>query len=158
MTRRQYNRLDIPKHKNLWIDVAGGIFTLYIHDGARFPVSLTFPLRRIYGIYMDDGYLYIMEGPDKMLAVLDKAVWENADVSHGALEKIEDSGYRPFAGAEEYKPHRGEYIQDIESGAIYLPLGYKESGVLVGAEWVWYSYLFEHCVFADTGEPVGVKL
>lgn len=82
----------------------------------------------------------------------------NVYVPYYALEKIKDPGYRPFAGAEEYKPHRGEYIQDIESGAIYLPLGYKESGVLVGAEWVWYSYLFEHCVFADTGEPVGVKL
>lgn len=77
MTRRQYNRLDLPKHKNLWIDVASGIFTLYIHDGARFPVSLTFPLRRIYDIYMDDGYLYILEGPDVLLAALDKALWEN---------------------------------------------------------------------------------
>lgn len=83
----------------------------------------------------------------------------NVYVPYYALEKIEDSGYRPFASAEEFAPYRNEWWRHKKGGNIFNLRYYDDFGVAESTyDTYTYDVFFESYVFADTGEPAGVKL
>jgi len=72
------------------------------------------------------------------------------------IRKIEKpAAYRPFANAEEFKPHRDRwwYRDDKDGRQHFPPVGYSDQ-VHGGASW---RRRFDTCFF-DDGTPFGVKI
>ena len=91
------------------------------------------------------------------------------------IRKIEKPAvYRPFANAEEFKPHRDRWVKVIKAqderntnledwfgiGSFLKVMGCEESGLWlrVPGGWVTYESAFDCFVFDDDGTPFGVKI
>ena len=61
--------------------------------------------------------------------------------------------YRPFANAEEFKPHRDKWWKYDAGEVFWPPSCYSDEGY-GGADW---DYCFENQVFED-GTPFGVRV
>jgi hypothetical protein len=84
----------------------------------------------------------------------------NPNVNSGAnwpiIRKIEKPGaYRPFANAEEFRPHRDRwwYRDDKDCRRHFPPAGYSDQAH-GGVTW---QHRFDTCFF-DDGTPFGVKI
>jgi hypothetical protein len=75
------------------------------------------------------------------------------------VRKIEKpKRYRPFANAEEFKPHRDRWIRFRQSLISYRITEYSDTGVAIGSEAPWdYDAAFASLVF-DDGTPFGVEV
>jgi len=66
--------------------------------------------------------------------------------------------YRPFANAEEFKPHRDRWVRFSQSGVLYRITEYSDTGIAIGSEAPWdYDAAFASLVF-DDGSPFGVEV
>ena len=87
------------------------------------------------------------------------------------LRKIEKPAkYRPFANAEEFKPHRDRWAKVIKEHNMsgcdlddWLTdslrfMGQDETGVCAPGGWLTYGCAFDCFVFDDDGTPFGVKI
>jgi hypothetical protein len=79
------------------------------------------------------------------------------------IRKIEKPAkYRPFANAEEFKPHRDRWIRQKESDSIFRVITYDEDGLFALIEIVvdpfCWEEAFEDFVFDDDGTPFGVRI
>jgi hypothetical protein len=87
------------------------------------------------------------------------------------IRKIEKPAkYRPFANAEEFKPHRDRWVrvtkEDNDSGCdLEECLGdslkfmtYSEHSACASGGWLTYDEAFECFVFDDDGTPFGVRI
>ena len=75
---------------------------------------------------------------------------------YAIIRKIEKPArYRPFASAEEFKPHRDRwwYRDDKDGRRHFPPVGYSDQAH-GGATW---KHRFETCFF-DDGTPFGVRI
>jgi len=72
------------------------------------------------------------------------------------IRKIEKPvKYRPFANAEEFKPHRDRWwYRDDKDGRRYFPPQQYNDHAHGGSGW---AFRFEECFF-DDGTPFGVKI
>ena len=82
---------------------------------------------------------------------------------HCIIRKIEKPAkYRPFANAEEYKPHRDRWARQKESDSIFRGITYDEDGLFALTEVVvdpfCWEEAFECFLFDDDGTPFGVKI
>jgi hypothetical protein len=84
------------------------------------------------------------------------------------------AAYRPFANAEEFKPHRDRWVKVIKAqderntdledwfgiGSFLKIMGCEESGLWlrVPGGWVTYESAFDCFVFDDDGTPFGVRI
>ncbi len=104
---------------------------------------------------MDDGSIrqWLTIGPSTGWAVV--------------LRKIEKPAtYRPFANAEEFKPHRDRWIKFLlaESDGVYYTFRvakYDDWGVVFGGSKETYQAVFNRYVFDNldgTTEPFGVEV
>jgi|LakMenE18May11ns_1017448.scaffolds.fasta_scaffold9512224_3 hypothetical protein len=82
--------------------------------------------------------------------------------------------YRPFANAEEFKPHRDRWVRVVKKqderntnledwfgvGSCLKIMGCEESGLWlrVPGGWLTYESAFEDFVFDDDGTPFGVRI
>jgi hypothetical protein len=73
------------------------------------------------------------------------------------IRKIEKPAtYRPFANAEEFKPHRDRWwYRDDKDGRRHFPPASYSDQAHGGATW---KHRFETCFFDDDGTPFGVKI
>jgi len=91
--------------------------------------------------------------------------------SHPIIRKIEKPArYRPFANAEEFKPHRDRWVRvikedndcgcDLEEclGGSLKFMAHSEDSACAPGGWLTYDDAFECFVFDDDGTPFGVKL
>lgn len=63
---------------------------------------------------------------------------------------------RPFANAEEYRPHRDRWIKRVDGEGCWKPAGYSNEGIHVDEKRVTsYEALFEKFTFED-GSKCGV--
>ena len=80
-------------------------------------------------------------------------------VPYFVLEKVTET-HRPFANAEEFKPHRDEWFSwtgGFEEEA-YRVTAYGDDYVELGGERISYKQFSRQWRFSTTGEPAGVKL
>jgi hypothetical protein len=80
--------------------------------------------------------------------------WDDSTQWFVIIRKIEKpAAYRPFANAEEFKPHRDRwwYRDDKDVRRHFPPASYSD-GAHGGASW---RYRFDTCFF-DDGTPFGV--
>jgi hypothetical protein len=72
------------------------------------------------------------------------------------IRKIENPAkYRPFASAEEFKPHRDRWwYREDKDGRWHSPPAHYSEQTHGGVDW---EYRFETCFF-DDGTPFGVKI
>jgi len=99
----------------------------------------------------------------------------NPNVNSGAnwpiIRKIEKpAAYRPFANAEEFKPHRDRWARVIKEHNMsgcdlgdWLTdslrfMGQDETGVCAPGGWLTYGCAFDCFVFDDDGTPFGVRI
>jgi hypothetical protein len=86
------------------------------------------------------------------------------------IRKIETpKKYRPFANAEEFKPHRDRWVRivsaesnccdldDWDVGHLQSITGYSEGSVCIWEGWMTYGEAFE-CFAFDDGTPFGVEV
>jgi hypothetical protein len=74
------------------------------------------------------------------------------------IRKIEKPArYRPFANAEEFKPHRDRwwYRDDKDGTRRYFPPASYSDETHNGAAW---QHRFDTCFFDDDGTPLGVRI
>lgn len=83
----------------------------------------------------------------------------------GRLRKCDppSATYRAFANAEEFKPHASRFVRlakGVNSDICYAIVSFTNNIAALGCDPVakYYSELLSHYVFADTGEPCGVKV
>jgi len=78
------------------------------------------------------------------------------------IRKIEQPAkYRPFANAEEYKPHRDRWVRhkDDTPDAAFRVLEYRDSGVMnISGEPMYFDDAFSELFFDDDGTPFGVRI
>jgi hypothetical protein len=100
--------------------------------------------------------------------------WLTIEPSRGwavVLRKIEKPArYRPFANAEEFKPHRDRWARVIKEHNMsgcdlddWLTdslrfMGQDKTGVCAPGGWLTYGCAFECFVFDDDGTPFGVRI
>lgn len=80
--------------------------------------------------------------------------------NHSAYDLIEEwpePKYRPFANADEFKPHRDRWIRRTDSGAFRTCSYTNREIILRDGDKRSYEDLCSMFVFDDTGEPVGVR-
>jgi hypothetical protein len=82
---------------------------------------------------------------------------------HCIIRKIEKPAtYRPFANAEEFKPHRDRWARQKESDSIFRGITYDEDGLFALTEVVvdpfCWEEAFECFLFDDDGTPFGVRI
>ena len=66
--------------------------------------------------------------------------------------------YRPFANAEEFKPHRDRWVRSVEGGITRRIVAYSETEVVIIRQGSWgYDAAFAWYVF-DDGTPFGVEV
>lgn len=75
------------------------------------------------------------------------------------VRKIEKpKQYRPFANAEEFKPHRDRWVRSVEGGITRRIVAYSETEVVIIRQGSWgYDAAFEWYVF-DDDTPFGVEV
>jgi len=72
------------------------------------------------------------------------------------VRKIEKpKQYRPFANAEEFKPHRNRWVRLAGCDKGFWHFGSCTDEGAMGAKW---KYLFKTYVFDDDGTPFGVEV
>jgi hypothetical protein len=82
--------------------------------------------------------------------------WSNNYVIIRKVEKPKQ--YRPFANAEEFKPHRDRWIRFRQCVVLYRITEYSDTGVAIGDEDSReYDAAFASWVFED-GSPFGVEV
>jgi len=87
------------------------------------------------------------------------------------IRKIEKPArYRPFASAEEFKPHRDRWVRVVKEHNMsgcdlddWLTdslrfMGQDKTGVCAPGGWLTYGCAFDCFVFDDDGTPFGVKI
>ena len=100
--------------------------------------------------------------------------WDNSYQSvftYPIIRRIEKPArYRPFANAEEFKPHRDRWARVIKEHNMsgcdlddWLTdslrfMGQDEIGVCAPGGWLTYGCAFDCFVFDDDGTPFGVKI
>jgi hypothetical protein len=90
---------------------------------------------------------------------------------HCIIRKIEKpAAYRPFANAEEFKPHRDRWARVIKEHNMsgcdlddWLTdslrfMGQDKTGVCAPGGWLTYGCAFDCFVFDDDGTPFGVRI
>jgi hypothetical protein len=80
--------------------------------------------------------------------------------NHAIVRKIEKpKQYRPFANAEEFRPHRCRWVRHIASDSCSSVIGYNDRSVKFGTNKGYWDYemAFETWVF-DDGSPFGVEV
>jgi hypothetical protein len=86
--------------------------------------------------------------------------------SYPIIRKIEQPArYRPFANAEEFKPHIGMYVEvvketsecEMDLGDTLAIVGVSYDSVLLYGGWITFKDAFECLKFVD-GTPVGMKI
>ena len=93
--------------------------------------------------------------------------WDSKRSSSGwavVLRKIEKPAkYRPFANAEEFKPHRDRWLTRIDEngqqidGEFQLD-GFDDTGIWLGANPLSYKDALDRGHTFDDGTPFGVKI
>lgn len=78
------------------------------------------------------------------------------DKSDCEVAEWEEPSYRPFANAEEFKPHRDEWIGFPSQYTYTRPLAFNNGGVWFNDGWVFYEELLAKALFEATGTPCGV--
>jgi hypothetical protein len=90
-------------------------------------------------------------GPDGNPKLCD---FDSSYLNRVIIRKIEQPAkYRPFANAEEFKPHRDRWWKVKGADTVYPPGHYKDVGY-DGSTW---QQAFDEFVF-DDGTPFGVKI
>jgi hypothetical protein len=84
-------------------------------------------------------------------------------LAYPIIRKIEKPArYRPFANAQEFKPHRDRWVRQKESGSIFRGITYDEDGLFalleIAVDPFCWEEAFEDFVFDDDGTPFGVKI
>jgi hypothetical protein len=80
------------------------------------------------------------------------------------IRKIEKPArYRPFASAEEFKPHRDRWVsrafkRRLDASGMYRPFAYDDSGIWTDAGKVSYQEMFKDGRVFEDGTPFGVKI
>ena len=104
---------------------------------------------------------FALEWPNRAVMVTDPDMWELAVI----VRKIEKpKRHRPFASAEEFKPHRDRWIRfaDGSVSSCWKINWYKDEGVFLGHGQERVFLTFEHrlgeWVFDDDGSPFGVEV
>ena len=95
---------------------------------------------------------------------------ESRDV-YPIIRKIEKPArYRPFANADEFRPHRDRWVRVIEEyndsgcdldewlGNSLRFIGHGEDGACAPGGWLTYAEALECFVFDDDGAPFGVRI
>jgi hypothetical protein len=96
---------------------------------------------------------------------------EPSPIIYDIIRKIEKpAAYRPFANAEEFKPHRDRWARVIKEHNMsgcdlddWLTdslrfMGQDKTGVCAPGGWLTYGCAFDCFVFDDDGTPFGVKI
>ncbi len=98
---------------------------------------------------------YALDRANHPIMVMEPDAWDLGVI----VRKIEKPAqYRPFANAEEFKPHRDRWVRFAQSGVLYRIIEYCDIGVAVGDEASWeYNAGFASLVF-DDGSPFGVEV
>jgi len=87
-----------------------------------------------------------------------------AEHEHGqiwpVIRKIEfPKRYRPFANAEEFKPHRDRWVRRISDGLVFRCTSYGGGALVVfGNTLPSFAEAFQQFVFDDDGTPFGVEV
>jgi hypothetical protein len=100
------------------------------------------------GEYVMDGY----GNPCRIIAITSEVL--------AIIRKIEiPKFYRPFANAEEFKPHRDRWARRISDGLVFRCTSYG-GGALVVLDYILPSFAeaFQRFVFDDDGTPFGVEV
>jgi hypothetical protein len=101
--------------------------------------------------------------------------YDSSYLNRVIIRKIEKPAtYRPFANAEEFKPHRDRWVRVVKKqderntnledwfgvGSCLKIMGCEESGLWlrVPGGWLTYESAFEDFVFDDDGTPFGVRI
>jgi hypothetical protein len=99
---------------------------------------------------------FALEWPNRAVMVTDPDMWELAVI----VRKIEKpKRHRPFASAEEFKPHRERWVRRVLDGLVFRCTSYG-GGALVqyGSVLPTFSEAFVQFVFDDDGTPFGVEV
>lgn len=85
--------------------------------------------------------------------------WTHACASfHPIVRKIEKpKKYRPFANAEEFKPHRDQWVRVKANGMVTRPISYVHDRLYIGDIWLYWGDAFLNLEF-ETGTPFGVEV
>ena len=104
---------------------------------------------------------YILESGGRVV----QFTHERAEYMFPILRKIEKTKrYRPFANAEEFKPHRDRWVRRSYNGrdgakGAFRPFAYDQSKVWDSLGVESYTKMFEDGrVFDDDGSPFGVEV
>ena len=95
------------------------------------------------------------------LGSLEQAALDFEDCSYLIIRKIEKpKTYRPFANAEEFKPHRDRWIRRITNGGAFKIHDYCNDGSENDRSEVtsWEEFFSFGYVFDDDGSPFGVEV
>jgi len=120
------------------------------------------------GVPSDGDWWISMEGAAEQSMSSCITVWP-------IIRKIEKPArYRPFANADEFKPHRDRWVRIVKEqderntnledwfgiGSCLKIMGCEESGLWlrVPGRWLTYESAFAEFVFDDDGTPFGVKI
>jgi len=76
------------------------------------------------------------------------------------IRKIEKPAkYRPFANAEEFKPHRDRWVRRVLDELVFRCASYGGGALVVYGDLLpTFSEAFAEFVFDDDGTPFGVKI
>ncbi len=120
----------------------------------------------------DKGYKYNQSRPagsvlfvakidcEAITAILDTTLdAAPVDLPYFAIEKVKEE-YRPFANTEEFALYRDMWFRSKGGGDSFTRKveEYCYDGVKIGGQHLKYICFLDKYVFADTGEPAGVKL
>ena len=97
--------------------------------------------------------------------------YDSSYLNRVIIRKIEKPAkYRPFANAEEFKPHRDRWVRVVKEHNMsgcdlddWLTdslrfMGQDKTGVCAPGGWLTYGCAFDCFVFDDDGTPFGVRI
>jgi hypothetical protein len=103
---------------------------------------------------------FALEWPNRAVMVTDPDMWELAVI----VRKVEQpKRYRPFASAEEFKPHRDRWIRFAADdwSACWKVSWYRDDGVFLDhgptRRHLSFDFVFDDWIF-DDGTPFGVEV
>jgi hypothetical protein len=99
---------------------------------------------------------YALDRANHPIMVMEPDAWDLGVI----VRKIEKPAqYRPFANAEEFKPHRDRWVRHIASDTCSSVIGYNDRSVKFGTNKGYWDYemAFETWVFDDES-PFGVEV